>query len=79
METDCQWGPPPWTQTATKPSHDDRRFVMASSSAAAAPRRRAGSPAPSLTGPAGDVHPGLRPSTAPPAALELHAKPPSRL
>ncbi|MEU5287185.1 SAV_6107 family HEPN domain-containing protein [Streptomyces sp. CA-278952] len=47
---------------------------MASSSAAAAPRRRAGSPAPSLTGPAGDVHPVPRRSTAPPAALELLAK-----
>ncbi|MFE7340004.1 hypothetical protein ACFU77_34450, partial [Streptomyces fimicarius] len=47
---------------------------MASSSAAAAPRRRAVSPAPSLTGPAGDVHPVLRRSTAPPAALELLAK-----
>ncbi|MFH9132414.1 SAV_6107 family HEPN domain-containing protein [Streptomyces sp. NPDC017524] len=47
---------------------------MASSSAAAAPRRRAGSPAPSLTGPAGDVHPVPRRGTAPPAALELLAK-----
>ncbi|MGW1291533.1 SAV_6107 family HEPN domain-containing protein [Streptomyces sp. NPDC002533] len=47
---------------------------MASSSAAAAPRRRAVSPAPSLTGPAGDVHPVLRRSTAPPAALDLLAK-----
>ncbi|MFC9480806.1 SAV_6107 family HEPN domain-containing protein [Streptomyces griseus] len=47
---------------------------MASSSAAAAPRRRAVSPAPSLTGPADDVHPVLRRSTAPPAALELLAK-----
>ncbi|MEI7029754.1 SAV_6107 family HEPN domain-containing protein [Streptomyces pratensis] len=54
---------------------------MASSSAAAAPRRRAGSPAPSLTGPArgrpappDDVHPVPRRSTAPPAALDLLAK-----
>ncbi|NEE44192.1 hypothetical protein G3M55_06165, partial [Streptomyces sp. SID8455] len=47
---------------------------MASSSAAAAPRRRAGSPAPSLTGPADDVHPVLRRTTAPPAALDLLAK-----
>ncbi|MFD9543737.1 SAV_6107 family HEPN domain-containing protein [Streptomyces sp. NPDC060022] len=44
---------------------------MASSSAAAAPRRRAGSPAPSLTGPATDVHPVTRRTTAPPAALDL--------
>ncbi|MBH0247591.1 hypothetical protein I3W98_39990, partial [Streptomyces cavourensis] len=48
---------------------------MASSSAAAAPRRRAVSPAPSLTGPADDVHPVLRRTTAPPAALDLLAKP----
>ncbi len=47
---------------------------MASSSAAAAPRRRAGSPAPSLTGPAADVHPVLRRAAAPPAALDLLAK-----
>ncbi|MFJ4822328.1 SAV_6107 family HEPN domain-containing protein [Streptomyces bacillaris] len=47
---------------------------MASSSAAAAPRRRAVSPAPSLTGPADDVHPVLRRTTAPPAALDLLAK-----
>ncbi|MFJ8615078.1 SAV_6107 family HEPN domain-containing protein [Streptomyces clavifer] len=47
---------------------------MASSSAAAAPRRRAGSPAPSLTGPATDVHPVLRRTTAPPAALDLLAQ-----
>ncbi|CAM5707341.1 hypothetical protein SCALM49S_02079 [Streptomyces californicus] len=47
---------------------------MASSSAAAVPRRRAGSPAPSLTGPASDVHPVLRRTTAPPAALDLLAK-----
>ncbi|MFF2368157.1 SAV_6107 family HEPN domain-containing protein [Streptomyces sp. NPDC058122] len=44
---------------------------MASSSAAAARRRRATGPAPSLTGPAGDVHPVLRRATAPPAALDL--------
>ncbi|MFD4034406.1 SAV_6107 family HEPN domain-containing protein [Streptomyces sp. NPDC058637] len=47
---------------------------MASSSAAAAPRRRAGSPAPSLTGPATDVHPVPRRTTAPPAALDLLAQ-----
>ncbi|MEU2679757.1 SAV_6107 family HEPN domain-containing protein [Streptomyces sp. NPDC007107] len=47
---------------------------MASSSAAAAPRRRAGSPAPSLTGPAADVHPVPRRTTAPPAALDLLAQ-----
>lgn len=47
---------------------------MASSSAAAAPRRRAGSPAPSLTGPASDVHPVTRRTTAPPAALDLLAQ-----
>ncbi|MFJ9684343.1 SAV_6107 family HEPN domain-containing protein [Streptomyces bacillaris] len=47
---------------------------MASSSAAAAPRRRTVSPAPSLTGPADDVHPVLRRTTAPPAALDLLAK-----
>ncbi|MFF9686264.1 SAV_6107 family HEPN domain-containing protein [Streptomyces sp. NPDC014623] len=47
---------------------------MASSSAAAAPRRRAGSPAPSLTGPATDVHPVLRRASAPPAALDLLAQ-----
>ncbi|GAA2953525.1 MULTISPECIES: SAV_6107 family HEPN domain-containing protein [Streptomyces] len=47
---------------------------MASSSAAAAPRRRAGSPAPSLNGPATDVHPVLRRTTAPPAALDLLAQ-----
>ncbi|WP_328556013.1 MULTISPECIES: SAV_6107 family HEPN domain-containing protein [unclassified Streptomyces] len=44
---------------------------MASSSAAAARRRRATGPAPSPTGPAGDVHPVLRRATAPPAALDL--------
>ncbi|MGW1543524.1 SAV_6107 family HEPN domain-containing protein [Streptomyces sp. NPDC002309] len=47
---------------------------MASSSAAAAPRGRATGPAPSLTGPAGDVHPVLRRATAPPAALDLLAQ-----
>ncbi|MET7824467.1 MULTISPECIES: SAV_6107 family HEPN domain-containing protein [unclassified Streptomyces] len=47
---------------------------MASSSAAAARRRRATGPAPSLTGPAGDVHPVLRRATAPPAALDLLAQ-----
>ncbi|MCX5089692.1 SAV_6107 family HEPN domain-containing protein [Streptomyces sp. NBC_00365] len=47
---------------------------MATSSAAAAHRRRATGPAPSLTGPAGDVHPALRRATAPPAALDLLAQ-----
>ncbi|MGW0147277.1 SAV_6107 family HEPN domain-containing protein [Streptomyces sp. NPDC003333] len=47
---------------------------MASSHAAAARRRRATGPAPSLTGPAGDVHPVLRKATAPPAALDLLAQ-----
>ncbi|MEU7048327.1 SAV_6107 family HEPN domain-containing protein [Streptomyces eurythermus] len=47
---------------------------MAHSSAAAARRRRATGPAPSLTGPASDVHPVLRRATAPPAALDLLAK-----
>ncbi|RII18279.1 hypothetical protein DSC45_10210 [Streptomyces sp. YIM 130001] len=47
---------------------------MASSSAAAAHRRRAPGPAPSLNGPAHDVHPVLRRSSAPPAALDLLAQ-----
>lgn len=47
---------------------------MAHSSAAAASRRRADGPAPSLTGPASDVHPVLRRTTAPPAALDLLAQ-----
>ncbi|MFG3658875.1 SAV_6107 family HEPN domain-containing protein [Streptomyces sp. NPDC047706] len=47
---------------------------MANSSAAAARRRRATGPAPSLTGPASDVHPVLRRATAPPAALDLLAQ-----
>ncbi|MEU6557936.1 SAV_6107 family HEPN domain-containing protein [Streptomyces sp. NPDC046915] len=47
---------------------------MANPSAAAARRRRATGPAPSLTGPASDVHPVLRRSTAPPAALDLLAQ-----
>ncbi|WP_153814567.1 SAV_6107 family HEPN domain-containing protein [Streptomyces sp. SUK 48] len=54
---------------------------MAHSSATAAPRRRALGPAPSLTsavplatGPASDVHPVVRQSTAPPAALDLLAQ-----
>ncbi|WP_406341717.1 SAV_6107 family HEPN domain-containing protein [Streptomyces sp. NBC_01578] len=54
---------------------------MANSSAAAASRRRAGGPAPSPTGrapsssgPANDVHPVLRRTTAPPAALDLLAQ-----
>ncbi|QNP73204.1 hypothetical protein IAG44_29705 [Streptomyces roseirectus] len=44
---------------------------MASYQAAAAHRRRATGPAPSLPGPASDVHPVLRRATAPPAALDL--------
>ncbi|MEV5955236.1 SAV_6107 family HEPN domain-containing protein [Streptomyces sp. NPDC051987] len=47
---------------------------MANSSAAAGHRRRATGPAPSLTGPASDVHPVLRRATAPPAALDLLAQ-----
>ncbi|EYT80622.1 hypothetical protein CF54_24435, partial [Streptomyces sp. Tu 6176] len=47
---------------------------MAKPSAAAAHRRRATGPAPSLTGPASDVHPVLRRATAPPAALDLLAQ-----
>ncbi|MFE9935579.1 SAV_6107 family HEPN domain-containing protein [Streptomyces hirsutus] len=47
---------------------------MAHSSAAAARRRRATGPAPSLTGPASDVHPVPRRATAPPAALDLLAQ-----
>ncbi|MET8559815.1 SAV_6107 family HEPN domain-containing protein [Streptomyces flaveolus] len=47
---------------------------MAHSSAAAARRRRATGPAPSLAGPASDVHPVLRRATAPPAALDLLAQ-----
>ncbi|MFD8393448.1 SAV_6107 family HEPN domain-containing protein [Streptomyces sp. NPDC059680] len=47
---------------------------MANPSAAAARRRRATGPAPSLTGPASDVHPVLRRTTAPPAALDLLAQ-----
>ncbi|HET6354726.1 SAV_6107 family HEPN domain-containing protein [Streptomyces sp. NBC_00879] len=47
---------------------------MASSYAAAAHRRRATGPAPSLTGPANDVHPVLRRASAPPAALDLLAQ-----
>ncbi|MFG3057286.1 SAV_6107 family HEPN domain-containing protein [Streptomyces sp. NPDC048231] len=47
---------------------------MASHPAAAARRRRATGPAPSLTGPASDVHPVLRRATAPPAALDLLAQ-----
>ncbi|GHH74263.1 hypothetical protein GCM10018793_15040 [Streptomyces sulfonofaciens] len=41
---------------------------------AAAARRRTTGPAPSLTGPATDVHPVLRRTTAPPAALDLLAQ-----
>jgi HEPN superfamily protein len=44
---------------------------MASYHAGAARRRRGTGPAPSLTGPASDVHPVLRRATAPPAALDL--------
>ncbi|MET7932189.1 SAV_6107 family HEPN domain-containing protein [Streptomyces sp. NPDC005322] len=40
-------------------------------STAAARRHRAAAPAPSLTGPASDVHPVLRRAGAPPAALDL--------
>ncbi|GAA3370395.1 hypothetical protein GCM10020367_16860 [Streptomyces sannanensis] len=47
---------------------------MASTHAAAARRRRATGPAPSLTGPASDVHPALRRAGAPPAALGLLAQ-----
>ncbi|HET9381670.1 MAG TPA: SAV_6107 family HEPN domain-containing protein [Streptomyces sp.] len=47
---------------------------MAHPSAAAARRRRATGPAPSLTGPATDIHPVLRRSAAPPAALGLLAQ-----
>ncbi|MFD9971814.1 SAV_6107 family HEPN domain-containing protein [Streptomyces sp. NPDC059011] len=47
---------------------------MASSYAAAARRLRTGGPAPSPTGPASDVHPVPRRSSAPPAALDLLAQ-----
>ncbi|MDF3297112.1 SAV_6107 family HEPN domain-containing protein [Streptomyces tropicalis] len=47
---------------------------MANSPAAAARRRAAAGPAPSLTGPASDVHPVLRRASAPPAALDLLAQ-----
>ncbi|WP_077797636.1 SAV_6107 family HEPN domain-containing protein [Streptomyces sp. JHA26] len=47
---------------------------MAHSSAAAARRPRATGPAPSLNGPASDVHPVLRRASAPPAALDLLAQ-----
>ncbi|CAM5566556.1 hypothetical protein GCM10010261_08320 [Streptomyces pilosus] len=47
---------------------------MANSSAAAARRRRTAGPAPSLNGPASDVHPVLRRAAAPPAALDLLAQ-----
>ncbi|SDK07310.1 SAV_6107 family HEPN domain-containing protein [Streptomyces indicus] len=47
---------------------------MASSYAAAARRRRVTGPAPSLNGPASDVHPVLRRASAPPAALDLLAQ-----
>ncbi|MGP9021288.1 SAV_6107 family HEPN domain-containing protein [Streptomyces sp. BR1] len=47
---------------------------MASHRAAAAHRRRSTGPAPSLTGPASDIHPVLRRDGAPPAALDLLAQ-----
>ncbi|MFD5325051.1 SAV_6107 family HEPN domain-containing protein [Streptomyces sp. NPDC127092] len=48
---------------------------MAGHNAAATPRRRTGSrPAPARLGPASDIHPVLRRSSAPPAALDLLAK-----
>ncbi|MFI8516523.1 SAV_6107 family HEPN domain-containing protein [Streptomyces sp. NPDC085481] len=48
---------------------------MAGHSAAATPRRRTGgSTAPAQLGPASDVHPVLRRTSAPPAALDLLAK-----
>ncbi|MFE0421401.1 SAV_6107 family HEPN domain-containing protein, partial [Streptomyces sp. NPDC058953] len=47
---------------------------MASHHAAAAHRRRATGPVPSPSGPASDVHPVLRRSSAPPAALDLLAQ-----
>ncbi|OAR25404.1 hypothetical protein A8W25_07210 [Streptomyces sp. ERV7] len=47
---------------------------MASHRAAAAHRRRPTGPAPSLNGPASDIHPVLRRGGAPPAALDLLAQ-----
>ncbi|MFD6417470.1 SAV_6107 family HEPN domain-containing protein [Streptomyces sp. NPDC060194] len=47
---------------------------MGNTSAAAARRRRSGGPAPSLPGSATDIHPVLRRSSAPPAALDLLAQ-----
>ncbi|MFF6774920.1 SAV_6107 family HEPN domain-containing protein [Streptomyces sp. NPDC012637] len=48
---------------------------MAGHNAAATSRRRTGSrPAPAQLGPASDIHPVLRRSSAPPAALDLLAK-----
>ncbi|MGX1311608.1 hypothetical protein RKD24_001727 [Streptomyces calvus] len=47
---------------------------MANSSASAARRHRATRPAPSLNGPASDIHPVLRRAAAPPAALDLLAQ-----
>ncbi|WMX47504.1 SAV_6107 family HEPN domain-containing protein [Streptomyces roseicoloratus] len=47
---------------------------MAGHDAAAAPRRRTARPAPALLGPPSDIHPVLRRSSAPPAALDLLAK-----
>ncbi|MFD6726815.1 hypothetical protein ACFWEZ_43075, partial [Streptomyces sp. NPDC060131] len=78
VRTDCQCHTSRWAHTApparTCRHGDDRRIVMAHSSAAAARRHRAAGPAPSLTGPASDVHPVLRRTTAPPAALDLLAQ-----
>ncbi|WP_156721863.1 SAV_6107 family HEPN domain-containing protein [Streptomyces apocyni] len=48
--------------------------MASSSAAAAARRRRTTGPAPSLNGPASDIHPVLRRETAPPAALALLAQ-----
>ncbi|MET9952652.1 SAV_6107 family HEPN domain-containing protein [Streptomyces sp. NPDC006339] len=47
---------------------------MAGHSAAATPRRRTSRPAPVQPGPASDIHPVLRRTSAPPAALDLLAK-----
>lgn len=47
---------------------------MASTPASAARRRSTSGPAPSLPGPASDVHPVLRRASAPPAALDLLAQ-----
>ncbi|MEV6794615.1 SAV_6107 family HEPN domain-containing protein [Streptomyces sp. NPDC051320] len=47
---------------------------MASSNASAARRHRVTAPAPTSSGSAGDIHPVLRRTTAPPAALDLLAQ-----